>query len=157
MREQAIGSSPRRSCLSLRPQHVNPCEGAQRNQSGDRDRTIALEQALDGKPACGSSGADDTVTVQVQLGELAVGVLQSHPHRTRGPAGSAADVGDGVFESLWKHDLRARLRASVLVADRLADSIDVILDEDASLPASTSTSRSISVNTGAFILVTVEA
>src|SRR5688572_13943527 len=72
-----------------------------------------------------SSGADDTVAVQVQVRELAVGVGERHLHRAVRPAAAAADLGDGVFEALGQHDLRARRLAGGLVEYRLAVHLDV--------------------------------
>src|SRR5207342_3403792 len=45
------------------------------------------------------SGADDTVAVQVQPGELSVGVLQLHAHRPLRLAGGAADIRYRVLEA----------------------------------------------------------
>src|SRR5688572_433198 len=46
------------------------------------------------------SEPDDTVAVQMQVGELAVRVLQVELHRAAGrPAAGAADLGDGVLEA----------------------------------------------------------
>src|SRR5437016_13855856 len=82
-----------------------------------------------------ASGPHDAVIVEMQLGELTVGVFHLDLDRALGLARRAADFGHRVFEAVRQRDLRARFRARHLVADGLALGVDIILDENAALSA----------------------
>src|SRR5438552_10311962 len=82
-----------------------------------------------------ASGPYDAVIVEMQLGELTVGVFHLDLDRALGLARRAADFGHRVFEAVRQRDLRTRFRARHLVADGLALGVDIILDENAALSA----------------------
>src|SRR5256885_14826556 len=58
------------------------------------------------------------VVVEMQAGELTVGVLRLNPDGAAGFARSTADLGHRVFKPIRQHDLCARLVACHLVAQR---------------------------------------
>src|SRR6185312_1462463 len=65
------------------------------------------------------SGADDTVAGKMQVRQLRVFVGDLDIHRTAGCAAArAADLRDLIFKAVREADLRARLLAGRLVADR---------------------------------------
>src|SRR5439155_25162151 len=81
------------------------------------------------------SGAYDAVIIEMQSGELTVGVFHLDMNRARGLARRTADFGNGIFEALRQHDLCARCFARRLVANGFALRVDIIFHKNAALSA----------------------
>src|SRR5689334_6105359 len=72
------------------------------------------------------SAADDAMAREMEVGELAVFLVDGQLHRPAGrSARGAADVGNLIFEAIRQNDLRPRFFAADFVADRLAVHLDI--------------------------------
>ena len=80
---------------------IYPGQRAKDDETRKRDRTVPGDQSFKGRYLAHlrRSGANDTVVIEMQLGELSVRVLHRDADRALGGAGCAADFRNCIFEA----------------------------------------------------------